>query len=240
MLSYRRGTNLTMAEQWKDIPAHPGYQASNQGRIRSIDRVVLRSDGNLALCRGKILKPWPNDKGYLRVHVGKHRYVHDLILEAWIGPRPAGMHGCHTDDNNINNRPSNLKWDTPTANEQAKVRAGRHRNGCGRTTKREPSGRSRRDYQREYRQLNGDKIREKERARDRKQREGRERKRPGRPRINRHADHDQADPRRCAPTPCAPHSANTQHASRSDEYSTLPRANAQSTHPAAPATAAQP
>jgi hypothetical protein len=153
-----------MTERWRDIPDHPGYQASDHGRIRSVHRVVLRSDGRTQTVKTRILKPFPNDKGYLRVHVGKLRYIQDLVLEAWIGPRPAGMHGCHTDDNKTNNHLDNLSWQTAAANEQAKVHAGRHNNGYVTGTR--PSNQpSRREYQREYRRRNGDRIRERDRAR---------------------------------------------------------------------------
>jgi hypothetical protein len=162
-------------ERWRDIPNHPGYQASDHGRIRSINRLLLHSNGRTQRRRGKILKPFPNDKGYLRVGLSirgliKFRYVHDLVLEAWIGPRPAGrIHGCHADDNKTNNQPGNLSWQTAAANEQAKVRAGRHNNAYVTGTR--PSNQpSRREYQREYRRRNGDRIREKERTRDRQRR----------------------------------------------------------------------
>jgi hypothetical protein len=169
-----------MTERWRDIPDYPGYQASDQGRIRSVHRLVVCRDGRIQHHRGKILKGVPNDKGYLRVglqvNLRQHlRYVHDLVLEAFVGPRPAGMHGCHADDDKINNRPDNLSWQTPIANEQAKVRAGRHNNGW--TTETAPEqrtwatdGRDRREYFREYRQRNGDRIRERDRARDRQRR----------------------------------------------------------------------
>lgn len=34
-----------MKEEWRDIPQYEGlYQVSNQGQIRSIDRIVRRND----------------------------------------------------------------------------------------------------------------------------------------------------------------------------------------------------
>ncbi|HVQ84679.1 MAG TPA: NUMOD4 domain-containing protein [Mycobacterium sp.] len=153
-------------ERWKGIPGAPGYQASDHGRIRSIDRTIRKSNGRTERRLGKLLKPFPNEKGYLRVNVGgKFRYVHDLILEAWVGPRPPGrIHGCHADDNKINNTLNNLSWKTAVANEQAKVQHGRHRNGTGQTA---GATSQRTDYHREYRRRNGELIRARERARDR-------------------------------------------------------------------------
>lgn len=44
------------------------------------------------------------------------RFVHRLVLEAFVGPCPKGMEACHKDDNPLNNELGNLKWDTHQAN----------------------------------------------------------------------------------------------------------------------------
>jgi len=62
------------------------------------------------------------------------RYVHRLVLEAFVGPCPPGMEGCHNDGNPLNNTPSNLRWDTHAANHADTRRHGtmpvgeRHKN----------------------------------------------------------------------------------------------------------------
>jgi hypothetical protein len=158
-------------ERWADIPNHPGYQASDHGRIRSLNRIITKSNGRIQRRTGKLLKGVPNEKGYLRVALdyGKQRYIHDLVLEAWIGPRPPGIiHGCHADDNKTNNRPTNLSWETALANEQTKVQRGRHRNSTGRTAAAGTGLRT--EYWREYRRRNGERIRARDRARDRQNR----------------------------------------------------------------------
>jgi hypothetical protein len=47
---------------------------------------------------------------------GTTRYVHGLVLEAFVGPRPDGMEALHADDNTANNALSNLSWGTREAN----------------------------------------------------------------------------------------------------------------------------
>ena len=47
--------------------------------------------------------------------------LHRLILEAFVGPCPDGMEGCHNDDDKLNNRLSNLRWDTRFGNMADRV-----------------------------------------------------------------------------------------------------------------------
>jgi hypothetical protein len=42
--------------------------------------------------------------------------VHRLVLEAFVGPCPEGMEGCHNDGNRLNNDLSNLRWGTRSDN----------------------------------------------------------------------------------------------------------------------------
>ena len=74
------------------------------------------------------LKPVPC-LGYPTVNlsdgVGKRRwYVHRLVLEAFVGPRPEGMACRHLDGDRANNRVENLAWGTYSENERDKLRHG--------------------------------------------------------------------------------------------------------------------
>lgn len=122
-----------MAEHWKPITGHDGYEVSDLGRVRSIPRKVGVRGGGTRITPTCILKPWwvSNDrhkKGHLAVSLGRgHRYkVHHLVLEAFEGPRPPGRLGLHRDGNPANNCHSNLYWGTYEDNLHDAVRHGTH------------------------------------------------------------------------------------------------------------------
>lgn len=117
------------AEEWRPIPGYEGiYEVSDQGRVRSLDRV--RHLGGRRL-RGQDIKPSSNGRGRLQVGLrrdGQSRalQVHRLVLAAFVGPCPDGMQACHWDDDPSNNTLANLRWDTPSANMLDRVRLGTH------------------------------------------------------------------------------------------------------------------
>lgn len=58
------------------------------------------------------------------------RFAHHLVLEAFVGPRPAGMECCHFPDRDpSSNKLSNLRWDTKLANAADKRAHGTHPSG---------------------------------------------------------------------------------------------------------------
>ena len=123
---------LERAERWKPVTGHEGiYEVSNHGRVRSVDRTVTRSDGQVHRRKGKLLRTPLNQRGYQVVNLciqGKCqiRTVHSLIAETFIGTRPEGMEVCHNDGIKTNNRVDNLRYGTPSDNALDKVRHGTH------------------------------------------------------------------------------------------------------------------
>jgi hypothetical protein len=107
----------------KPINEGNGYFVSDEGRVYSTHYGNLRE-----------LKQWTNLFGYrlanLRVN-GKvvHRYVHLLVLDAFVGPRPAGMQARHGVHGKSVNTVSNLSWGTKSQNELDKRRDGTFSNG---------------------------------------------------------------------------------------------------------------
>lgn len=106
------------------IPSRPGYLAGDDGNIYS-----SVYHGKKPGESPRKLKPGRQVNGYMIVNpvvAGKPitSRVHSLVCEAFHGPRPEGMDCSHLDDDKGNNRPDNLCWETPLANQRR-----RHANG---------------------------------------------------------------------------------------------------------------
>lgn len=123
-----------MIETWKPVPTWESlYEVSDLGRVRVLDRTVNSRWGSRRVVPGRVLRPEVTHQNRERVtlHDGdrNERFsVHRLVLAAFVGPCPDGMEACHDDDNPRNNRLSNLRWDTKSANHRDKVRNGRNPN----------------------------------------------------------------------------------------------------------------
>lgn len=107
-------------EVWRDIPGYEGrYQASNLGRIRSVDHYVTR------FFPGKILKPRIRKEGYWTVPISGAgpKNVHRLVALAFHGePAEPGLQVRHLDGDRLNARADNLAWGTQSENEMDKYR----------------------------------------------------------------------------------------------------------------------
>jgi hypothetical protein len=98
-------------ETWKDIKLK-GYQVSDLGRVRSVDRIVYSGSGRDRLAKGRVIKPSVSNSKYLFVSLtNQHKkfYVHRLVVEAFIGKIPAKKEVNHLNGNRVDNRPSNLE-----------------------------------------------------------------------------------------------------------------------------------
>lgn len=127
-----------MTEIWKPVPGYEGwYEVSDEGRVRARERRIWHTanrwgKGFWRTMPERAVKPVLTRR-YYRVtlqRAGKPRQfaVHRLVLSAFIGPCPPGLEGCHADDDPSNNRLSNLRWDTTSANVLDQVRNGNHGN----------------------------------------------------------------------------------------------------------------
>lgn len=129
-------------ETWKDIPGYEDcYQVSDQGRVRSLDRVIhtpareylrrkalsrvkdvrVRGTAHSRVRLGRVMRPGTNGR-YLNVGLtdglGRTRYqlVHRLVLRAFVGPCPDGQEVMHLNHDRRDNRLSNLRYGTHSEN----------------------------------------------------------------------------------------------------------------------------
>lgn len=115
-----------MTEEWRAVPDFEGfYEVSNLGMIRSVGRKVKRGSRMLTV-NGRIMCGSAAGKGYRKIILcrnGKqtHRYIHNIVLEAFVAPRSEGMEAAHGNGIRHDNRLSNLRWDTRAGNFADKI-----------------------------------------------------------------------------------------------------------------------
>ncbi|HUK73043.1 MAG TPA: NUMOD4 domain-containing protein [Streptosporangiaceae bacterium] len=120
------------SEVWEPVPGWPGYEVSDGGGVRSVDRVL----GDGRSCGGEVLAQRRGRKGYLRVTLrdGARSWtadVHVLVMLTFKGQCPDGKEIRHLgrqDDNRL----VKLAYGTHSQNERDKrkrKRTGRNRRG---------------------------------------------------------------------------------------------------------------
>lgn len=116
-------------EVWQQIPGAPNYDVSNHGRVRSWCRPRKFMKGTTRSDRPRLMRLQRSDRGYYSVGLFIHavvtrRRVHQLVLEAFVGPCPPGMETRHLDGDRGNNRLGNLAWGTKIENSRDRDRHG--------------------------------------------------------------------------------------------------------------------
>lgn len=111
-------------EIWKPIPGYEGYyEASNMGRIRSVERQIehKRYPGKLVRRTSRILRNATLTNGYKAIALSKgnkkfRHKVHRIIALTFI-PNPDNL-PCidHINGKRYDNRPENLRWCTVRQN----------------------------------------------------------------------------------------------------------------------------
>lgn len=117
-------------ETWRTIPGYEGlYEVSDQGRVRSLERVTPGPKPMLR--RERMMKLYTDVKGYKKVQLSRLGHikaygVHQLVVLSFVGPRPDEMEVCHSNGQAGDNRLENLRYDTRSGNAQDTIAHGRH------------------------------------------------------------------------------------------------------------------
>ena len=114
-------------ERWLPIPGFPGYDVSDQGRVRSYWRVGANKS-QMSVIPQRTLRPGIN-WGYPFVILCKNKKhynskIHHLVLITFVGPCPPGMETCHNDGIRHHCTLDNLRWDTRSHNHLDKHKHG--------------------------------------------------------------------------------------------------------------------
>lgn len=108
-------------EIWKEIPSHEGYEVSNLGQVRSVNRTVIKKNkwGSVGpvLYKGRIIQPWLTKDGYHQVELrfGKKMVVHRLVAMAFVDG-DFSLTVNHKNNKKTDNTPENLEWISALAN----------------------------------------------------------------------------------------------------------------------------
>jgi hypothetical protein len=129
------GGSTAGPEQWRPVLGFEGYyEVSDQGRVRSLERMCRSRPGRQRPVPERMLKPVSvrsRRDGMSRFVVTLHkdgqfwRRVSHLVLEAFVGGRPTFAHECrHLNCNPSDNRLMNLSWGTQAENHADTLRLG--------------------------------------------------------------------------------------------------------------------
>lgn len=110
------------AEEWRAVPNTAGYEVSNLGRVRSY---VGQGRRSVDMSKPPKLKKQTLTWDRFVVNIEKRAWhVSTLVALAFLGPRPEGAQVLHADDNEWDNRVSNLRYGSQKENSADKLKNG--------------------------------------------------------------------------------------------------------------------
>jgi hypothetical protein len=121
----------TPVERWMPVEGFDGYEVSDMGRVRSLDRRIFYCDGRVYWKQGQIVSPFVNYRrgDYLYVRLSRkgkqHTFrLHRLVAIHFIHNSGSKSEVNHMDRDKGNCRVSNLVWSTPKENGEHAAKTG--------------------------------------------------------------------------------------------------------------------
>ena len=102
--------------EWKPVKDYEGYEVSNEGQVRSLDRI----DSAGRSLKGKVLSATPSSSGYLMVYPCKNGKSNAMTLHSVVASAFCEGEGWvnHINGDKLDNRAENLEWGTPGDNNR--------------------------------------------------------------------------------------------------------------------------
>lgn len=127
---------ITQIKKKNEILIFEGYEVSNLGRVRTykqkygqVSKAATHAGLNRPLRSTPTIINGRSDKrGYMQLclsDINKKRHnlrIHIVVTQTFLGMPDEGLVVCHYDDNKLNNRLDNLRYDTQKANMEDKKR----------------------------------------------------------------------------------------------------------------------
>jgi len=118
----------------REIPRFPHYFAREEGSVWTLWykrwRAQPQRDWKLGEEFHSCVTVYNKASDRLVVSMyGVQPYLHHVMLEAFVGPKPPGLECCHYDGDETNCSIQNLRWDTHSSNELDKRRCGTSNQG---------------------------------------------------------------------------------------------------------------
>jgi hypothetical protein len=126
-----------MMEEWRPIPGHQGYEVSNLGQVRSLDRWITTKRGVNKFQKGRVLAIYRNPSAkrhsdrypFVQLGRGNPRHVHRLVAWAFLGSQAPGLFACHYDGDYQNSHVSNIYYGTAKENQADRIKHGTSNRG---------------------------------------------------------------------------------------------------------------